>query len=186
MLGYTQVKVNMSDTVLTQEKRGRNTNSYSTSTRKRCWCFTINNHSEEELEKIIQSGCDYVMQEEEGKKGTVHIQGVLRYKNAVRFPTVKKLLVRAHIEPCRNWPASVQYCSKVETRKGRMWSNVIKVEERRSNGTVTLTQEEQKKNESMWLFKNDFEKWKSEQVKKDVKWMMRNYVMSPELYMGAE
>lgn len=178
---------NMSDTVVTQVRGGRNTKRYSSSTRVRCWAFTLNNYSMEEVDGILKSGVDYVMQEEVGKKGTPHIQGVLRWKNAIRFGTVKKFLPKAHIEPCKNWVASIQYCSKIESRSGKMWSNVIDVDEKRKNGTLTLTQLEKEKIEINKLFHSNFELWKQKMMKKDIEWCVENNeVRYDEMFMGSE
>lgn len=175
--------LNMTDTVLTHDERGRNT-KVSSSMRKRCWCFTQNNHTEDDVNKIVDTNFGYVMQEETGKNGTSHLQGVIKYPNAVRFSTVKKLLPKAHIEVCKNWVASIQYCSKVESRTGRMWSTVIDVDARREIGTVTLTQNEKLKLENDKLFHKDFEKWKAKMIYGDVTWSMKNTAFSKgELFM---
>lgn len=176
----------MSDTVLTQGERGRNSNR-SSSHRSRCWCFTLNNQMEAEIQKILNSEHGYVMQEETGKQGTNHLQGVMKFKNPVRFSTVKKFLLRAHWEPCKKWIASVQYCSKVETRSGRMWSNVIDVNGRRENGTVALTQNEKKNIEENKLFNENFKEWKKIHIEKDVEDSMISWELNHsdvDLFMG--
>lgn len=94
----------------------------ASSAKKRCYTFTLNNYTEEDIEKILACGAKYVFQEEKGEeKGTEHLQGILSFENAVSFNTVKKLLPRAHWEVCKNKRASIIYCSKENTRNGRMW-----------------------------------------------------------------
>jgi len=92
--------------------------------KSRAWCFTLNNYMEAEVLKLQSDKYQYVFQEETGENGTPHLQGVIRFKEPVRFTAVKKLNGRAHWEKCKNWNASLKYCSKVETRSGNVYSNI--------------------------------------------------------------
>jgi len=65
----------------------------------------------------------YAFQEETGETGTPHLQGVVYFKNPVSFATVKQWNLRMHVERSRDVTRSVQYCTKVETRSGRVWTN---------------------------------------------------------------
>lgn len=51
--------------------------------------------------------------------GRPHIQGVVWFKNARTFAQVHKLFPGAHIEKCKSWKASIEYCSKEWTRGGK-------------------------------------------------------------------
>lgn len=93
----------------------------------RCWCWTLNNATAEEVTHILDSlpETKYCFQEEQGENGTPHLQGVARWENAISFASAKRAIgERAHIEPCRSWKNSVAYCSKTETRVGRIWHNI--------------------------------------------------------------
>ena len=86
-------------------------------TRSRGWCFTINNFTEEEKQKvtqIIEVNCDYGIAEiEHEEEGTPHIQGYFHFKNQRKFSQIKRCLIRAHIEPAQgSWQDNFQYCSK--------------------------------------------------------------------------
>ncbi len=107
---------------------GRNTNKCPKVAliRARSWCFTWNNHTLENWHtcttlfnemKIKKMVC----QEEKGKNGTKHIQGVIQFKNAINFKTLKKIDEKIHWEVCRNINASINYCSKKETRDGQSY-----------------------------------------------------------------
>lgn len=79
------------------------------------WCFTINNWTEEEKEKIsgLTSATYCVMGLEEGKEGTKHIQGYIEFSMKKKMPTVKKLMPRAHLELRRGSAEQAsQYCKK--------------------------------------------------------------------------
>ncbi len=98
--------------------------------RARSWCFTWNNHTLEnwhtctslfEIMKINKMIC----QEEKGKNDTKHIQGFIQFSNAISFTTLKKIDEKIHWEVCRNIPASINYCSKEDTRCGEMFSHNI-------------------------------------------------------------
>lgn len=93
--------------------------------KSRNWCFTLNNYTVEELTQITQRFRNekYLFQEEVGEQKTPHLQGVIGFKNARSFNSVKKLIPRAHIEVCRSFAASVLYCSKEDTRVGTIYSN---------------------------------------------------------------
>lgn len=101
-----------------------NTNNNSR-VRSRTWCFTLNNYMEAEILNLQSDSYEYCFQKEIGSEtGTPHLQGVIKFKNAVRFSTVKKLNGRAHWEVCKNWNASLKYCSKKETNDGELYTNI--------------------------------------------------------------
>lgn len=76
------------------------------------------------MEEQFDKAKDYTAQEEVGESGTPHIQGVIKYKMQKDFNWMKETWPRAHIEMCNDYAASVEYCSKSDTKKegGRMWS----------------------------------------------------------------
>lgn len=86
--------------------------------RKRDYCFTINNYNDEDIEELHKlENCDKVryliVGREVGDNGTPHIQGYVYFNNAIIFDTVKKFLKRAHISACRGNPEqNIAYCSK--------------------------------------------------------------------------
>ena len=93
-------------------------------TRARVWCFTINNFSEEEKNKIseligsnlVKSGIAETEHTGEGE-GTPHIQGYIYFDNQQTFNRIRILLGgRAHIEPAKGSPQqNFDYCSKEDT-----------------------------------------------------------------------
>jgi len=82
--------------------------------KSQCWCFTLNNWTIEEYEKILAFPCDYIIVGKEvGAEGTPHLQGYIRKQSQIRFNALKKLMPRAHIEIARLSPENnIQYCSK--------------------------------------------------------------------------
>lgn len=94
------------------------------------WCFTFNNHTDadiEILETIFTSICvKYCFQEERGQQGTHHLQGVISLKKRARW-TEFGLPKQIHWEPCNNITASYTYCSKLETRVGRIFTLNYKI-----------------------------------------------------------
>nr|WAE42968.1 MAG: replication associated protein [Cressdnaviricota sp.] len=95
-------------------------------TKSRAWCFTWNNYSALDIdyvkETLTGTLAQYLFGEEKGEQGTPHLQGVVRFKNARSFDSIKKLFKNNHVESCRNWPASLNYCSK----EGRTFTNIEK------------------------------------------------------------
>lgn len=110
--------------------RGGNTSKPPSKTKKkhRCYTFTLNNHDEKDWISLARLadrvGAHIVMQEEKGDSGTPHIQGCVYWKNARHFNPVRvDLGRRCHIEVCRNWRASVDYCSDPSKRHGKSYQN---------------------------------------------------------------
>ncbi len=99
--------------------------------RSRCWCFTLNNHTENEVAhlhgNIFEACIDFAAQEEISESGTPHIQGYLHFQHAKSFQFMKDSLPRAHFEPARKWQAARQYCLKSKSRNGRQWEKNKKV-----------------------------------------------------------
>lgn len=84
------------------------------SDKSQCWCFTLNNWSEEQYEKIIAFPCDYmIVGKEVGEEGTPHLQGYIRKKTQIRFNSLKKMMPQAHFEIAKGTPEqNIKYCSK--------------------------------------------------------------------------
>lgn len=95
--------------------------------RSRCWCFTLNNYTEDDIKNLKSNDYEFIFQEETGKTGTKHLQGLLCFKNAMSLSSLKKVNERCHWEVCKNKHASINYCSKGETRTGKIFSNMDKL-----------------------------------------------------------
>jgi len=83
--------------------------------RGRAWCFTLNNYTKEDVERIQGIVCKYlILGDETGESGTPHLQGYVSFATAKRFTAVKELLgERCHIENARGSAAENRaYCSK--------------------------------------------------------------------------
>lgn len=84
----------------------------------RGWCFTINNYTDKDVELFESEDfkrqvryCIYGF--EVGENNTKHIQGFIYFHNTKTFKTVKKILIRAHIEKMKgSISQNVAYCSK--------------------------------------------------------------------------
>lgn len=81
--------------------------------RSRNWCFTINNYSMEDINRLKALEYKYIVfGEEVGSKGTPHIQGYIEFKNARSFQSVSKK-IKGHIEKRKgNAIQASQYCKK--------------------------------------------------------------------------
>ncbi len=100
----------------------------NSSCRSRSWCFTLNNYTIDNINTLTHP--DFILivnkfcfQEEIGKNENKHLQGVINFKSARHFETMKKLLPKAHWEQCRNLKRSLMYCSKEETRNGKIYTH---------------------------------------------------------------
>lgn len=90
--------------------------------RSRRWTFTLNNYKDHGwtewqyiLKDRFQINADYIVCEEEvGEQGTPHLQGYIRFKNAVRFTTLQnKFNGLAHLEVAQGTDEQNRnYCTK--------------------------------------------------------------------------
>jgi len=85
--------------------------------RKRAWFLTINNPSESDLltskELVEKAEYGLIGEETAPTTGTKHIHVYIRLKEAVTFPSLKKKLPRANIEPAKGTDSDCKrYCSK--------------------------------------------------------------------------
>lgn len=87
----------------------------------RNWCFTLNNYTAEEEEKLkgeLAHVKYIVFQRERGENGTAHLQGYLELDRSQRLSFVKKILEKAHWEVRRgSQEDAIKYCKKLETRE---------------------------------------------------------------------
>lgn len=97
----------------------------SRNTKCRAWVFTWNNYNDSDiayLQQKLASPHRFLFGEEKGNSGTPHLQGVCYFKTPRSFNSVRKLFKQNHIEPCKNWNASLNYCSK----DGQTFTNIQK------------------------------------------------------------
>jgi len=97
------------------------------------WCFTYNNYEAdtiEQLEQVFNHECQwYLFQEETGEEGTPHLQGNLCLKVKQRMTQLKVIDPKIHWESTKSVKASLVYCSKYETRTGKIYSKGIDIPE---------------------------------------------------------
>ncbi|AXL65927.1 replication-associated protein [Tentweb spider associated circular virus 1] len=87
--------------------------------RVKCWCFTLNNYTEDEFLTLqrtleLQKPTFAIIAKEVGDNQTPHLQGYVHLTKRTVFSDVKKILgIRAHIEQARGSDQdSLLYCSK--------------------------------------------------------------------------
>ncbi len=100
--------------------------------RARSWCFTLNNYIEEDIVTLTHPKwnnmrCKKIcFQEELGEESKVpHLQGVVQFVESVSFTTLKSFHDKIHWEKCKSLPASIKYCSKVNTRNGKLYTHGV-------------------------------------------------------------
>lgn len=109
-------------------------------TKSRTWCFTWNNYTEDDVTNIDawldSTATTYVVGKEVGENGTPHLQGCMKFPNGRSFNAIKKQWGKIHLEECKNWEASIRYCSKVLKEGGDVLSKNIDLSTFQSAGTV--------------------------------------------------
>ncbi len=91
----------------------------------RNWFLTWNNYPEDWQEVLSKIGglSKWCCQPEVGESGTPHIQGVLVFKSAKMFSSLVRVAAgKISWRKARNLAACKNYCSKVDTRAGAMWT----------------------------------------------------------------
>lgn len=80
----------------------------------RSYCFTINNYSADDENKLINFPCRYMIYGREiGEGGTPHLQGYVEFDAPKRMGAVSKMLPRAHLEKRRGTRDQARdYCMK--------------------------------------------------------------------------
>lgn len=96
--------------------------------------FTWNNYTKKDIKTLRQwfdsrKNILYVFQEEMGEKGTPHLQGCFKSKSPIKWSTLRNTLKNNHIEKCGNWNEAIKYCSKTDTRNGKIYTNIDLPEE---------------------------------------------------------
>lgn len=93
--------------------------SYSgrtTDSRSRNWCFTLNNYTDEDIDKLVNSSYKYLIigKEVAPTTNTPHLQGFIIFPNARRLSTLKADYNKTtHWEIARGTPEqNIEYCSK--------------------------------------------------------------------------
>ncbi len=146
--------------------------------KSRHWFLTWNNHTETSIDDLlgIPSLVKYQIQEEMGEEGTVHLQGVMCFKNEKSWTTLRQV-AEIYWKPCRNLQAARNYCSKVETAYGESWSRgfkkLSKVIDPMDGKTMYEWQQNLEKyctdpikdREIMWIWSDEGNRGKSSMVK---------------------
>jgi len=82
--------------------------------RSRSFVFTLNNYTEEDVQKLLGYECKYVcFGKEVGESGTPHLQGYISFKDPRTLKTLKKVDSKAHWEVAKGLPSqAIDYCRK--------------------------------------------------------------------------
>ncbi len=94
------------------------------------WIFTLNNPNVGDHLKYINCAdvASYCFQDEVGEEnGTPHYQGTISFKNRKRLTWLKRLCPRSSWRKCKDWDASIRYCSNPAKRSpgGSLWENCL-------------------------------------------------------------
>jgi len=105
------------------------------------WCFTLNNYSDEEYNKLVNFNCNYlIVGKEVGGCGTPHLQGYIEFKTNQRVTTLKKINERIHWERRKgNAQEASDYCKKDENYKEV--GNISKVDESGKRSDIIAVRE---------------------------------------------
>jgi len=118
------------DLVLSQSEPGGNTKTpgkkQNTGTQCYRWCFTLKAEgiTPSQLSQLLAPFCkEASWQLELSDSKYLHYQGVLSLKIKHRLHEVCNMIGNAvHLEQCKNWFASIKYCTKTETRVDGPWN----------------------------------------------------------------
>lgn len=130
--GNTRIIASPSENTFIEDLESKSTSSIGNKkqdTQSRYWCFTWNNYTEiETLQQILNAECTwYIFQEETGENGTPHLQGTVYLQKTQRLTSLKKLCPAIHWEKTRSVKASIEYCTKYQSRTGKVYSKGIDI-----------------------------------------------------------
>lgn len=96
--------------------------------RSRAWTITINNYTDEDLDKLLDLSFEYlIIGFEVGEEETPHIQGYIYFENQHTLRSVSKMIPRAHLEKAKGSPQqNFEYCKgyakgKLKADKENEW-----------------------------------------------------------------
>lgn len=93
--------------------------------RSRNWCFTVNNYEEKDIAQMEHIKGEFIFQEEIGEQGTPHLQGFVKFPNALTLKGVRKIHNKAHWEKAKGTIfQNISYCTKEESNNGKIYSNM--------------------------------------------------------------
>lgn len=87
----------------------------STGPRAKHWCFTMNNYTPEDLDRLSSPipGVQYlIFGKEVGSSGTPHLQGTVCFQSRKRLKQVTDIIGQAHCSVTRYLSQSIEYCKK--------------------------------------------------------------------------
>nr|WAE42605.1 MAG: replication associated protein [Cressdnaviricota sp.] len=85
------------------------------SPRSRGWCFTLNNYTPEDPDRLLATPSRYICfgKEVAPQTGTPHLQGYIYFANAKTLGGIRRILPRCHLTAARgSASANKAYCSK--------------------------------------------------------------------------
>lgn len=101
-----------------KKKRSQVSNANMQRLRSRMWCFTLNNYTEDDLERLSSlksTQVDYIIYGKEvGESGTPHLQGFVCFPSQKRLSLrqVKAIVGESHCSIPRLVTESIDYCKK--------------------------------------------------------------------------
>jgi hypothetical protein len=88
----------------------------STGPRAKQWCFTLNNYTPLDLDRLSSPPPEEVVYliygKEVGSSGTPHLQGTVCFQSRKRLNQVIQIIGQAHCSVTRNLLQSIEYCKK--------------------------------------------------------------------------
>lgn len=99
------------------------------------WVFTLNNPTDEEIDKLSTLDCTYLLYgKEHQNEGTPHLQGYVVFQSQKRFSTLKRFNERIHWEKARgNHAQNIAYCTKEDTEPYEKGERPVDIRKRKTN-----------------------------------------------------
>lgn len=109
--------------------------SRTSNQRTRGWCFTINNYTDEDIDRLANLDCQYLVYGKEvaPTTGTCHLQGYVHFQGEKTLRTIQRLLgSHGHYERrLGTIQEAIEYCKKdgIVTERGTISTRVSKSDE---------------------------------------------------------
>lgn len=123
----------LAEELVQDDTKPRGNTKHTLGLKGRHWCWTFNGYTQNDvvqMEKWCAKQCEqWTFQEETGKTGNKHLQGYWSFKNPRTDGALYNAWPKMHIERCKYKECCVVYAQKDETRTGKEFGNIDKLED---------------------------------------------------------
>lgn len=143
------------------------------------WDITINNYTKDTMQLLptLPNLLKYCYQEEIGESGNKHLQCILCFNKQITLKELQKCTLKAmSARPINSWINALAYCHKMESRNGKVYSNIPEVLSRVKEQCYIDPRLEYFKIEDFWPWQTElYEKTLAKPHPREIYWVNDPY-----------